>query len=92
MMIQLTGFLFIAYLLLFLTGFLGIVIRPIQTILKAIHPNLRLRHLIISSVLCFTLGAGIVTYCVKSGDCVADCDDIRTEAINFEKGKECSLA
>jgi hypothetical protein len=85
MTILLTEILFIASILLFLTGFLGIVIRPIQTILKAIHANLRLRHLILSSALCFLIGFGIVTYCVLEGQYDPNCDDISNEVHNIEK-------
>jgi len=51
--------LFIASVLLFIAGFIGVIIPPRRTGLKAIHGKLRLRHLLIGSLLCFTLGLAL---------------------------------
>ena len=47
--------LFLIAVILFITGFLGVFIRPIRKGLKTVHKKFRLRHLFIGSLLCFTL-------------------------------------
>jgi len=59
MITSFTDILFLVSVLLFIAGFLGVIIPPLRTGLKAIHGKLRLRHLLIGSLLCFTLGLAL---------------------------------
>ena len=47
--------LFLSSVILFILAFLGIFIQPIRRGLKALHEKFRLQHLLIGSLLCFSL-------------------------------------
>jgi Kef-type K+ transport system membrane component KefB len=59
MITSIADILLIISIMLFIIGFLGIIIQPIRRTLKKVNNKFRLRHLFIGSILCFTLGLGL---------------------------------